>query len=159
MKQGSVIVDLAVESGGNCALSEPGKVVHKHGVTIVGHRNVPGRLATDASALYAKNLLNLVTLLINKESKKLEINWEDEIVKGTALTKDGKVIHPAFGGKPVAEAKPEKSPAKGGEPKKDTAKEAAPKPAAKKAPAKKAPVKKKAPAKKTAAKPKTGSKK
>ena len=94
MKPGSVIVDLAVESGGNCELSELNKVVKKHGVTIVGHANVPGRLATDASALYAKNILNLLNLLI--KDKTLSINWDDEIVKGIALTRDGAVIHPIF---------------------------------------------------------------
>ncbi|MDY0870817.1 Re/Si-specific NAD(P)(+) transhydrogenase subunit alpha [Dongia rigui] len=96
MKPGSVIVDLAVEQGGNCPLSELGQVVEKHGVKLVGHANVPSRLAADSTALYAKNLLNFVTLLIDKESKQLKINWEDEIVKGVALTKGGQVIHPAF---------------------------------------------------------------
>jgi NAD(P) transhydrogenase subunit alpha len=96
MKPGSVIVDLAVEQGGNCALSELGKVVEKHGVKIVGHANVPSRTAVDSTALYAKNLLNLVQLLVDKETKELKINWEDEIVKGVALTRDGQVIHPNF---------------------------------------------------------------
>lgn len=96
MKPGSVIVDLAVETGGNCALSEAGKVVQKHGVTMVGHLNVPSRLAADASMLYAKNLFNLLNLMINKENGKLAIDWEDEIIKGIAMTKDGKVIHPNF---------------------------------------------------------------
>lgn len=96
MKAGSVIVDLAVEQGGNCPLSELGKVVEKHGVKLVGHANVPSRLSADSTALYAKNLLNFVTLLIDKESKQLKINWEDEIVKGVALTKGGQVIHPNF---------------------------------------------------------------
>jgi NAD(P) transhydrogenase subunit alpha len=96
MKPGSVIVDLAVEQGGNCALSEAGKVVEKHGVKIVGHANVPSRTAVDSTSLYAKNLLNLVQLLVDKETKALKINWEDEIVKGVALTRDGQVIHPNF---------------------------------------------------------------
>src|SRR5215510_11183202 len=96
MKPGSVIVDLAVEQGGNCPLSEMGKVVQKHGVKLVGHANVPSRLAADASGLYARNLLNFLTLLIDKESKGLKINWEDEIVKGVALTRDGQIIHPNF---------------------------------------------------------------
>jgi NAD(P) transhydrogenase subunit alpha len=96
MKPGSVIIDLAVEQGGNCALSEAGKVVEKHGVKIVGHANVPSRTAVDSTALYAKNLLNLVQLLVDKETKALKINWEDEIVKGVALTRDGQVIHPNF---------------------------------------------------------------
>jgi NAD(P) transhydrogenase subunit alpha len=96
MKPGAVIVDLAVEQGGNCPLAELGQVIEKHGVKIVGHANVPSRLAADATALYAKNLLNFVTLLIDKESKQLKVNWEDEIVKGVALTKGGQVIHPTF---------------------------------------------------------------
>ena len=96
MKPGSVIVDLAVEQGGNCPLAELGQVVEKFGVKLVGHANVPSRLAADATALYAKNLLNFVTLLIDKESKQLKVNWEDEIVKGVALTKGGQVIHPNF---------------------------------------------------------------
>jgi NAD(P) transhydrogenase subunit alpha len=96
MKPGSVIIDLAVEQGGNCALSELGKVVEKHGVKIVGHANVASRTAVDSTALYAKNLLNLVQLLVDKETKELKINWEDEIIKGVALTRDGQVIHPNF---------------------------------------------------------------
>ena len=98
MKPGSVIVDLAVEQGGNCPLSEPGKVVVKHGVTLIGHLNMPSRIAVDASALYARNLLSFLTPLIDKESKALKINWDDEIIKGTALTRDGQVVHPAFAG-------------------------------------------------------------
>ncbi len=96
MKPGSVIVDLAVETGGNCALSEAGKVLKKHGVTIVGHHNVPGRLAANASALYAKNLLNFVQLVISDEKKKIDLNLEDEIIAGVLLTKDGEIIHPDF---------------------------------------------------------------
>ncbi len=98
MRQGSVIVDLAVEAGGNCPLSEFGKVVVKHGVTLVGHANVPSRLAADASLLFAKNILNFLTLSYDKEDKGVKINWDDEIIKGTALTKDGQVIHPALVG-------------------------------------------------------------
>lgn len=96
MKPGSVIVDLAVENGGNCALSQAGEVVHAHGVSIVGHRNVPGRLATNASALYAKNLLNFIQLVIDQDQKAVALNLEDEIIKGVTLTKDGEVIHPNF---------------------------------------------------------------
>jgi proton-translocating NAD(P)+ transhydrogenase subunit alpha len=98
MRQGSVIVDLAVEQGGNCPLSEAGKAVVKHGVSLVGYLNVPSRIAVDASALYARNLLNFLTPLIDKASKTLKIDWDDEIVKGTALTRDGKVVHPALSG-------------------------------------------------------------
>ena len=96
MKPGSVIVDLAVESGGNCELSESGKVVVKYGVTIIGHANVPSRLAADASALYAKNLFNLLSLIIDTKTGALAINWDDDIIKGVALTRDGKIIHPNF---------------------------------------------------------------
>lgn len=96
MKPGSVIVDLAVEAGGNCAGSEAGKVIVKNGVTLVGHNNVPGRLATDASALYARNLYNLVVLLTDKEKKALAINMDDDIVKGMVLSHGGKIVHPMF---------------------------------------------------------------
>jgi proton-translocating NAD(P)+ transhydrogenase subunit alpha len=96
MKPGAVIVDLAVEQGGNCPLSEPGKIVVKNGVTIVGLLNIPSRIAVDSSALYARNLLAFLTPLVDKETKALKINWDDEIIKATALTRDGKVVHPAF---------------------------------------------------------------
>jgi len=96
MKPGAIVVDLAVEAGGNCEGSELGKVATKHGVKIVGYANVPSRVAVDASALYARNLLQLVGLLIDKESKQLKIDWEDEIVRGVCLTRDGKVVNPAL---------------------------------------------------------------
>ncbi|MDX9859533.1 MAG: Re/Si-specific NAD(P)(+) transhydrogenase subunit alpha [Rhodospirillales bacterium] len=94
MLPGSVIIDLAVEAGGNCPLSQPGKVVVKHGVKIVGHTNVPGRLATDASTLFAKNILNFITPHIKKETQAIEFDWDDETVKGTLVTRDGKVVNP-----------------------------------------------------------------
>jgi NAD(P) transhydrogenase subunit alpha len=97
MKAGSVIVDLAVERGGNCELAKPGQtVVTPNGVRIVGHLNVPGRLAATASALYAKNLFAFVETMIDKKEKKLAVNWEDELVKATLLTRDGAVVHPNF---------------------------------------------------------------
>jgi NAD(P) transhydrogenase subunit alpha len=96
MKPGSVIVDLAVEQGGNCALSKLGEVAEVNGVKIVGYPNMPSRIAVDASNLYARNLLNFLTPLIDKETKALKINREDEIVKATLLTKDGAVVHPQF---------------------------------------------------------------
>ena len=105
MQPGSVIVDLAVETGGNCDLSEAGKIVEQDGVKIVGHHNVPSRLATNASALYAKNLLNLLTLVIDKDNGNLAIDWDDEIIQGVALTKGGKIIHPNFVAKKKAPAK------------------------------------------------------
>ena len=94
MKPGSVIVDLAVEAGGNCPLSKPGQVVEVYGVKLVGHLNVPSRVAVDASALYAKNLFNFLSPLIDKETKSLKLDWDDEIIKGIALTRDGQVVHP-----------------------------------------------------------------
>jgi NAD(P) transhydrogenase subunit alpha len=94
MRPGSVIVDLAVEQGGNCPISEPGRVVVKHGVTLVGHLNVPARLASDASAMYARNVLNFVTPMVDPETKAFAIDWEDEIVAACAIVRDGEVIHP-----------------------------------------------------------------
>lgn len=93
MKPGSVIIDLAVESGGNCALSQAGKVVLENGVKIVGHYNVPSRTAADASALYARNLLNFITPQMDAESKSLTIDWADEVITGTLLTRDGAIVH------------------------------------------------------------------
>ncbi len=100
MKAGSVIVDLAVERGGNCELARPGEVfTTPNGVRIVGHLNVPGRLAATSSSLYAKNLYAFVETLIDKKEKRLAVNWDDELVKATALTRDGAVIHPNFAAK------------------------------------------------------------
>ena len=96
MKPGSVIVDLAVERGGNVEGAVPGKVAQVGEVKIVGHLNVPGRLAASASALYAKNLVAFAETLVDKEAKAIAVNWEDELVKATVLTRDGKVVHPAF---------------------------------------------------------------
>jgi NAD(P) transhydrogenase subunit alpha len=96
MRPGSVIVDLAVERGGNVEGVKPDQVTDVNGVKIVGYRNVPGRLAASASSLYARNLFNFVELLIDKKTKALAVNWDDEIVKATALTRDGAVIHPNF---------------------------------------------------------------
>ncbi|MBV8751801.1 MAG: Re/Si-specific NAD(P)(+) transhydrogenase subunit alpha [Hyphomicrobiales bacterium] len=96
MRPGSVIVDLAVERGGNCELARPDEVVDVNGVKVVGYANVPGRLAASSSSLYAKNLLAFLEILIDKASKALAVKWDDEIVKATALTRDGAVIHPNF---------------------------------------------------------------
>ena len=95
MKPGSVIVDLAVEHGGNCELSKPGEVIDYKGIRIVGHFNVPSRLAVDASALYARNLLNFLTPLADKAGG-LNVKWDDEIVKGALLTRDGAVVNEAL---------------------------------------------------------------
>jgi NAD(P) transhydrogenase subunit alpha len=96
MRPGSVIVDLAVERGGNCEVAKPDEVVEVNGVKVIGHVNVPGRIAASASALYAKNLYAFVEILIDKDTKTLAVKWDDEIVKATALTRDGAVIHPSF---------------------------------------------------------------
>ncbi|MBB3021421.1 NAD(P) transhydrogenase subunit alpha [Microvirga lupini] len=96
MKPGSVIVDLAVERGGNVELAEAGQVVEHNGVKIVGHLNVPGRLAATASSLYAKNLYAFVETLVNKDTKELAVKWDDELVKATCLTRDGAIVHTAF---------------------------------------------------------------
>ena len=97
MRPGSVIVDLAVERGGNCELAVPGQTfVTDNGVKIVGHLNVPGRLAATASSLYARNLLAFMDTLVNKETKSFAPNWDDELVKATLLTRDGAVVHPNF---------------------------------------------------------------
>jgi NAD(P) transhydrogenase subunit alpha len=98
MKPGSVIVDLAVEQGGNCPLSRPDEIVEVGGVKIVGYTNVPSRLAVDASSLYARNLLNFITPLIDKQSKGFKIDYEDEIIKGTLVTREGQVVHPQLQG-------------------------------------------------------------
>jgi NAD(P) transhydrogenase subunit alpha len=102
MRPGSVIVDLAVERGGNCELARPGEVTNADGVKIVGHVNVPGRVAASASSLYAKNLFAFLEILVDKKNKALVVKWDDEIVKATALTRDGAVIHPDFASKSAA---------------------------------------------------------
>jgi H+-translocating NAD(P) transhydrogenase subunit alpha len=91
MKQGSVVLDMAVEFGGNCEISEKGKTVKKYGVTIIGEPNLPSMVPTHASEMYAKNILNLL-LHIGKEGK-VEINLEDEIIKGSLITHNGEVIN------------------------------------------------------------------
>jgi NAD(P) transhydrogenase subunit alpha len=96
MKPGSVLIDLAIERGGNVEGAQVGKVAEVNGVKIVGFTNVAGRLAAAASARYSKNLLTFLEILIDKKDKKLAVNWDDEIVKATALTRDGAVVHPNF---------------------------------------------------------------
>jgi proton-translocating NAD(P)+ transhydrogenase subunit alpha len=100
MKPGSLIVDLAVERGGNVEGAEPGKVAEVGAVRIIGHLNVAGRLAASASALYARNLYAFVdATMVDKEAKALKIDWDDELVAATALTRDGAVVHASFSGK------------------------------------------------------------
>jgi H+-translocating NAD(P) transhydrogenase subunit alpha len=102
MRPGSVIVDLAVERGGNCELAKAGEVVTVNDVKIVGHLNVAGRIAASASSLYARNLFAFLEILVDKKQKALAVKWDDEIVKATALTRDGAVIHPSFASKSAA---------------------------------------------------------
>jgi H+-translocating NAD(P) transhydrogenase subunit alpha len=102
MRPGSVVVDLAVERGGNCELAKAGEVVDAGGVKIVGYRNVPGRIAASASSLYARNLFAFLEILVDKTTKALAVDWNDEIVKATSLTRDGAVIHPSFAPKSAA---------------------------------------------------------
>src|ERR1700726_361880 len=96
MRPGSVLVDLAVERGGNVEGAKPGEVVDLDGIKIVGYTNVAGRVAASASSLYARNLFSFIETLVDKASKALVVNWDDELVKATAMTKDGAVIHPNF---------------------------------------------------------------
>lgn len=138
MKPGSVLIDLAVERGGNVEGAVAGQVVEKDGVKIIGHMNTAGRIAASASQLYARNLFAFLETLIDKDTKQVAINLDDELVKATVLTHQGAIVHPAFAS---AKAAPVAA---------DNKAEAAPKPAVKKAPVKKA-----APKKPAAAKPAT----
>jgi proton-translocating NAD(P)+ transhydrogenase subunit alpha len=151
MRPGSVIVDLAVERGGNVEGAVAGKIVEVGGVKIVGHLNVAGRIAATASQLYAKNLVAFFETLVDKDTKSVKINFDDELVKATVLTHGGKVVHPNFASaevsaapaaKPAAKkAAPAKAPAAKDAPVKAEAKKTAPKKAAapKAAPKKTAP--------------------
>jgi NAD(P) transhydrogenase subunit alpha len=102
MRPGSVIVDLAVERGGNCEMAKPGTVADVNGVKIVGHLNMAGRIAASASTLYAKNLYSFLEVLIDKKAKAFAVNWDDDLVKATVLTRDGAVVHPSFAPKSAA---------------------------------------------------------
>ena len=99
MKPGSIIVDLAVEQGGNCPLSKPDQVIEVYGVIIMGYTNLPARLAVDTSSLYSRNLFNFVSLIVDKKTGALALDWNDDIVKGAGLTRDGQVVHPALAAK------------------------------------------------------------
>ncbi len=129
MKAGSVIVDLAVERGGNVEGAEAGKVVTTaNGVKIVGHLNVPGRVAASASLLYARNLFAFLETMVDKASKQLAINRDDELVKATMLRDGGKVVHPNFAS--AAQAAETAEPA--GSPENDTGEVPADKPMSRK---------------------------
>ena len=94
MQPGTVIVDLAAEAGGNCELTKlDERVTTPGGVIVLGPANLPAHLAQTASSLYARNLLNFIKPLIDEEKKELAIDWDDEIVKGTAVTRDGDIVN------------------------------------------------------------------
>jgi len=96
MKPGSVIVDLAAERGGNCELTEADQTVTHNGVTILGPTNLAGEVPVNASSLYAKNLLAFLETMFDKKEKTLKVNWDDEIIKGTLVAKDGRIVHPSL---------------------------------------------------------------
>lgn len=96
MKPGSVILDMAVESGGNCEVSQIDEIIKHRGVKVIGYRNLPSRIAQDASRLYARNLLTFLELIIDTETQSIKLDREDEIIKGTLLTHDGKIVHEQF---------------------------------------------------------------
>lgn len=98
MKPGSVIVDLAAANGGNCPLTKPDKAIEKYGVTLLGYTNMPSRAGVDASQLYARNLLNFTTTLLLSKEGKPSVQWDDELIKGTLLTKEGSTVHANFKG-------------------------------------------------------------
>ena len=101
MKPGSIIVDLAADSGGNCAETVPGETITtSNGVTIIGHRNWPARIAVAASQLYARNLLTFLTTFWDKDAKAPKLTETDDLIKGALLTKSGEIVHPTF--KPAA---------------------------------------------------------
>src|SRR5947207_13108101 len=112
MKPGSVIVDLAAEQGGNCELTEPGQVVVKHGVTIIGYTDLPSRLARQSSTLYATNLLRLAEELCKTKDGVINVNMDDEVIRGTTVIKDGAITWPPPPPKlSAASAKPAAKPA------------------------------------------------
>ncbi|MBH32156.1 MAG: NAD(P)(+) transhydrogenase (Re/Si-specific) subunit alpha [Gammaproteobacteria bacterium] len=98
MKTGSVIVDLAVETGGNCEVSEKNTIAEHQGVKIIGDDNLPGKLPKDASSLFAKNLLNFLSPHVDQENKVINFDWEDETIKDTLVTKDGKIVNERVSG-------------------------------------------------------------
>jgi NAD(P) transhydrogenase subunit alpha len=119
MKDGSVIVDLAAEQGGNCELTEPGSVAEHHGVTIIGYTDLPSRLAAQSSQLYATNLRHLLTDLTPEKDGQIVVNMEDEVIRGATICTDGEVTWPPPAPKlSAAPAKPKPAPAPVVEPKK-----------------------------------------
>ena len=104
MAPGSVLVDLAVERGGNIEGAKLNEIVEQNGVRIIGFENMAGRVASSASQLYAKNLASFLETMIDKETKTLAVDLEDELVAATQLTRDGAVVHPAFNGEKGAKS-------------------------------------------------------
>jgi NAD(P) transhydrogenase subunit alpha len=104
MRRGSVVIDLAVERGGNVEGAKANEVADVGGVKVVGYTNMPGRLAASASLLYAKNLYTFLETMMNSDSQEVVVDFEDELIKATALTHGGKVVHPRFGGEVEGEA-------------------------------------------------------
>ncbi len=98
MKPGAIILDMAAERGGNCELTRPGEDIDHHGIRIMGPLNIPGQVPGDASSLYARNLYAFAELMIDAQAGAIRIDWDDELIKGTALTRDGDVIHPLLTG-------------------------------------------------------------
>jgi NAD(P) transhydrogenase subunit alpha len=96
MRAGSIIFDMAAETGGNCEVTVPGKTIVHNGVTVIGYLNVPSELAVDASSLYARNLVNFLSPHVDGESKEFAFDMEDETVTGILLTSGGKIVHPQF---------------------------------------------------------------
>ena len=91
MKSGSIILDLAAEAGGNCSLSKANETIIEKGIKILGPTDLPSQIPQDASNLYAKNLLNFIQLMI--KDKKIDIDWEDEIIKSSCVSHDGKILN------------------------------------------------------------------
>jgi NAD(P) transhydrogenase subunit alpha len=115
MKPGSVIVDMAAEQGGNCELTAPGEVIVKHGVTIIGYTDLPSRLSKQSSTLYATNLLRLTEELCKTKDGVINVNMEDEVIRGTTVVKEGSITWPPPAPKlsaapPAAAAKPAAAP-------------------------------------------------
>ena len=112
MKTGSVIVDLAAEQGGNCELTEPGKVIRRHGVSIIGYTDLPGRMAAQSSELYAANLRHMVSELTPAGDGNLVVNMEDPVIRGTTVVHNGEITWPPPTPKPTPKPKPETPAAK-----------------------------------------------
>jgi NAD(P) transhydrogenase subunit alpha len=98
MRPGSIIVDLAAERGGNAELTRPGEVAEHQGVRIFGQLNLPGQVPVNASSLYARNLQAFIEPFIDKETKELAIDWEDELAVGTAIARDGAIVNESVAG-------------------------------------------------------------